>query len=59
MDLSRDAMLVSLRISAWSGRLYDREASDTSPPTTKRVRAPAGTTSGFSPRRPWRRSTPS
>jgi len=28
MDLSRDAMLVSLRISAWSGRLYDREASD-------------------------------
>ena len=28
MDLTRDAMLVSLRISAWSGRLYDREASD-------------------------------
>jgi len=28
MDLSRDAMLVGLRISAWSGRLYDREASD-------------------------------
>ena len=28
MDLNRDAMLVSLRISAWSGRLYDREASD-------------------------------
>ena len=28
MDLSRDAMLVSLRISAWSGRLHDREASD-------------------------------
>ena len=28
MDLKRDAMLVSLRIGAWSGRLYDREASD-------------------------------
>ena len=28
MDLNRDAMLVSLRITAWSGRLYDREASD-------------------------------
>ena len=28
MDLSRDAMLVGLRINAWSGRLYDREASD-------------------------------
>ena len=28
MELTRDAMLVCLRISAWSGRLYDREASD-------------------------------
>ena len=28
MDLNRDAMLVGLRISAWSGRLYDRQASD-------------------------------
>ncbi len=28
MDLNRDAMLVGLRISAWSSRLYDREASD-------------------------------
>ena len=28
MDLNRDAMLASLRITAWSGRLYDREASD-------------------------------
>ena len=28
MNLTRDAMLVGLRISAWSGRLYDREASD-------------------------------
>ena len=28
MDLNRDAMLVGLRIPAWSGRLYDREASD-------------------------------
>ena len=28
MDLSRDAMLVGLRISAWSGRLHDRKASD-------------------------------
>ena len=27
MDLTRDAMLVSLRINAWSGRLHDREAS--------------------------------
>ena len=27
MDLTRDAMLVGLRITAWSGRLYDREAS--------------------------------
>ena len=28
MELEKDAMLVSLRISAWSGRLYDRQASD-------------------------------
>ncbi len=28
MDLSTDAMLVSLRISAWSGRLHDRRASN-------------------------------
>lgn len=28
MDLTRDAMLVSLRINAWSGRLYDRQASN-------------------------------
>ncbi len=28
MNLTRDAMLVGLRISAWSGRLYDRQASD-------------------------------
>ena len=28
MDLNRDAMLVGLRITAWSGRLYDRDASD-------------------------------
>ena len=28
MDLTRDAMLVSLRINNWSGRRYDREASD-------------------------------
>ena len=28
MDLNRDAMLVGLRITAWSGRLYDRETSD-------------------------------
>ena len=28
MDLNRDAMLVGLRITAWSGRLYDREASN-------------------------------
>ena len=28
MDLNRDAMLVGLHIAAWSGRLYDREASD-------------------------------
>ena len=28
MDLTHDAMLVSLRISAWSGRLYDRKASN-------------------------------
>ena len=27
MDLNSDAMLVSLRIAAWSGRLYDRAAS--------------------------------
>ncbi|MDE0453718.1 MAG: hypothetical protein OXM03_08845 [Chloroflexota bacterium] len=27
MDLNSDAMLVSLRIAAWSGRLYDRDAS--------------------------------
>ena len=27
MDLSRDAMLVSLRINNWSGRRYDREVS--------------------------------
>ncbi len=28
MDLNRDAMLVGLHITAWSGRLYDREASE-------------------------------
>ena len=28
MNLNSDAMLVSLRINAWSGRLYDRKASD-------------------------------
>ena len=28
MDLTHDAMLVSLRIAAWSGRLYDRQASN-------------------------------
>ena len=28
MNLTHDAMLVSLRITAWSGRLYDREASN-------------------------------
>ena len=28
MDLTRDAMLVSLRINNWSGRRYDREASN-------------------------------
>ena len=28
MDLTHDAVLVSLRISAWSGRLYDRKASN-------------------------------
>ena len=28
MNLTHDAMLASLRISAWSGRLYDRKASN-------------------------------
>ncbi len=28
MDLNRDAMLVGLYIAVWSGRLYDRQASD-------------------------------
>ena len=28
MNLTHDAMLVGLRITAWSGRLYDRQASD-------------------------------
>ena len=28
MNLTHDAMLVSLRIAAWSGRLHDREVSD-------------------------------
>ena len=28
MDFNRDAMLVGLHIAAWSGRLYDRQASD-------------------------------
>ena len=28
MNLNNDAMLVSLRITAWSGRLYDRQASN-------------------------------
>ncbi len=27
MNLTQDAMLVSLRINAWSGRLHDRQAS--------------------------------
>ena len=28
MDLTRDAMLVSLRIHHWSGKRYDRKASE-------------------------------
>ena len=28
MNITHDAMLVSLRINAWSGRLYDRQASN-------------------------------
>ena len=28
MNLTHDAMLVCLRINAWSGRLYDRQASN-------------------------------
>ena len=28
MNLTHDAMLVALRINAWSGRLYDRQASN-------------------------------
>jgi len=28
MNLTDDAMLVSLRITAWSGRLHDRQASN-------------------------------
>ena len=28
MNLTNDAMQVSLRITAWSGRLYDRQASN-------------------------------
>ena len=28
MDLNRDAMLVGLHIATWSGRIYDREASN-------------------------------
>ena len=28
MNLTHDAMLVGLHIAAWSGRLYDRQASD-------------------------------
>ena len=28
MNLTDDAMQVSLRITAWSGRLYDRQASN-------------------------------
>ena len=27
MNLTHDAMLVSLQINSWSGRLYDRQAS--------------------------------
>ena len=29
MNLTHDAMLVSLRINSWSGRLYDRQAQPT------------------------------
>ena len=28
MNLTDDAMLVSVRITAWSGRIHDRQASD-------------------------------
>ena len=28
MDITRDAMLVTLRIHHWSGKRYDRKASD-------------------------------
>ena len=51
MDLNRDAMLVGLRITAWSGRLYDREGATTSPRP-----APGATTSACCPRPPSPRS---
>ena len=35
MNLTHDAMLVSLRINAWSGRLYDRQASNHVAPTRR------------------------
>ena len=37
MNLTHDAMLVSLRINSWSGRLYDRQASQQAPPAPNRL----------------------
>ena len=55
MDLTHDAMLVSLRISAWSGRLYDRKASNHVAVHHDASPAPGATTSACCPRPPSRR----
>ena len=58
MNLTHDAMLVSLRINAWSGRLYDRQASNHVAATTTPRPAPGATTSASCPRPPSPRSPP-
>ena len=40
MNLTHDAMLVSLRINSWSGRLYDRQASQQVAVHTRAVTRP-------------------
>ena len=52
MNLTHDAMLVSLRINSWSGRLYDRQAANRSLSITTPTPMPGATTSASCPSRP-------
>ena len=53
MNLTHDAMLVSLRINSWSGRLYDRQASQqVAMSITTPTPTPGATTNASCPNRP-------